>query len=645
MTLRPGVKSIGRPTLGLWASAALLWAGCRGQGPQGPGEATTGAEAPAPERAKDRVIVLVVPGVDADLVERWRSDLPGLERLIPGRAVVRLQADGPATPAHTAAQLSTGMRGGAHGRLGGAWLDPSTLSLVPAARVEQGGSARPFWELAAEGGVPTRALWVPGALPATPVDGLTVLPASVPADRPDSAMWLRSEGASVPAADALSVTATLAGQGPWSVEVPLAGGATWPLAVSQPSAGTWRVAADGVQADVRAGELGPPVSFTLPSAVGGGAFLARVAAAPMGEGFVLGLLAPGRVATPGAPVTSPDSFADTWARAHGPVDTTGGVGALLDALRAGVVQPEAFTRGLQEQSQARGAALVEELERGDARLVVAWLPEAGVGAEAFLGLGDSGHPAWTSDRAARYGGAAKTAVVHLDATVKAVREGLQPGDRLLVVSDHGMASVRTLVDLNAALADAGLLALRDPARRDPAPALGTDIAWSRTVAYATGAGLVYLNRAGHHREGIVAAPRLARELARVTSALQGLKEGKRPVVAQVVPGDVAFPEAPAATRPDLVVRFADGFGPAPAMVHGRVGPRTIIPNTSMVTGGYDPADAPTAAGFAVTNFGPPDAGGHLADVGPTVLRLLGLPADGGMSGRAWTSAGEAVPTP
>lgn len=645
MERRPWVRSASALLVGLWGLLAGPGLACKVPVADPQGEGGEGQLPPEAAAARDRVVVLVVPGVDADLLERWLGELPGFERLVPGRAVGRLRVDGPALSGHTAAQLATGARAGGAGPLGGAAVDPSTMALLPAALAERTWAAPPFWEVAAVQGASTRALWVPGALPATPIPGLTVLPAALPAARPAGPVILLSEGAAAAVDDPLAAIVRLEGAGPWAVEVPLGEAGSWPLALGQQDRESWRLSTDGVQADIHLGEVGAPVAFALPSALGGGGVLTYLTAAKAGDGFALGLLAPGMVAAPGAPVTSPEGFADEWVRAHGQIDTTGGAGALLDGVRTGLVSPEAFARALREQALARRAALLAELQRMDARLVVAWLPEAGVGAEAFLGLGDSAHPAWSSDRAARYGGASKTAVIELDATVRAVREGLKPGDRLLVVSDRGMASVRTHVDLNAALAQAGLLTIAAPDGPEATRSLGAGVVWGRTVAYATGGGLVYLNRAGRQREGAVPAARAARELARVSATLSGLKEGKRAAIAQILPGEQVFPDAAPEVRPDLVVRFAEGFGPAPAMVQGRVGSVALVPNRSMVTGGHDPGDGPSAAGFAASNFGPPDPDAHLADVGPTVLRLLGLEPGAQMTGRAWSSAGEAAPTP
>lgn len=635
-----------RPTLVVAASLAASLLGTACDGASGPAVDAPAVDSSVPPVAatpvEGRVVVLVVPGVDPDLVERWRSDLPAFERLMPGRNIPRLLLDSPGASRHTAAQLSTGLRRGGHGRLDGAVVDAATMQVLSAATADLRGAAPPFWELAARAGVPTRALWVPGGLPAEPIEQLWVVPSSLAATRPTRSIALLTEGAVLPPGADMSATVQLQGTGPWTVTVPLEDGNTWPLDLSQPTPATWRLSSGGVQADVHEGEVGPPVRLELPQGAGGGAFLVRLAAAPAGEGTAVALLAPGVAAGGDVAVTSPPALAEEWTRYHGPVDTTGGADAMLEALRAGLLTPDAFNRELQEQLDDRKEALAGELGRRDARLVVAWLPEAGLAAEAFLGLADSGHPGWSAERAARYGGTAKSAVARLDLVVGEVRAALQPGDRLVVVSDHGVGSVRAHVDLNAALADAGLLALQPGVDRNTAPLLDRAARWAGTTAYATGAGYVYLNAAGRQRDGIVPPARLAREQARVAGLLAGIKDGPKAAVSAVSTGAEVFPDAPEGRRPDLVVRFAEGFGPAPAMVAGRVGPAVVGPNRSPVTGGFAGGEGRDAAGFVVTTFGEPDADAHAADLGPTVLRLLGLADAPGLAGEAWNIAGPAA---
>ncbi len=72
------------------------------------------------------------------------------------------------------------------------------------------------------------------------------------------------------------------------------------------------------------------------------------------------------------------------------------------------------------------------------------------------------------------------------------------------MSDHGFASWRRSMNLNAWLRDSGYLAVRDPRLRKD-PGLLANVDWSRTRAYGFGLNGLYVNLAGREKAGIVPA--------------------------------------------------------------------------------------------------------------------------------------------
>ncbi|NOY24694.1 MAG: hypothetical protein GXP62_02380 [Oligoflexia bacterium] len=628
----------------------LLLLGCGGGGEAQPAKADSIVVDPTVPPVADppvdgRLVVLVVAGVDADLVERWRSDMPAFDHLSAGRNLPRLASLAPVNAQRAAAQLATGRLALGPRLLGGSWLDPVSLSMLPAPAPTLPLGTEPFWVTAARAGVSTRALWAPYGLPPQPVPGLWVLPDGLAAFPGASSVTLLTPDSVPPSGPKDSDLVQLQGDPPWQAQISLGPGKPWSVEISEPHPDAYRLTVGSTRADLRLGEVSAPIVIRRRVDDRRQSVALRLSAIPAGDGAAITLLPPGLVGGPHSPVTSPASFADDWARFHGPVDTTGGCAGLLDGFRTGLVSAGALARDLADQAAARQSALLGELGRRDARLVVAWLPSAGLAGQAFAGLADSGHPAWTSELAARHGGDPKTALARLDETLGHVQAALLPGDRLLLVSGSGVISQRVQVDLNAALVDAGLLALDPSVSRDRSPSLATAVDWTGSSAYATGPGFVFLNRVDRQAEGTVDDRHVDAVLTDLNQKLGALSWHDKPVVASITPGTERFPTAAAGDRPDLVVDLVAGVGWSPELLAGRVGPAAVAPNSTGLTGAWGGTNAADAAGFAVTNFGPVDAGARLVDIAPTVLRALGLTLPAGQDGAPWSLVGPSLQTP
>lgn len=633
------------PSLALWAGLACTGGDKPQPGPEGP-TAVPGVPPVAAQPVSDRLVVLLLPGMDPDLAERWRGDLPTIERLAPGRKLSRLASDAPYDPVHAAAQLATGTAQGRSSAIGGPGFQPGTMSWT-AARFDAQDYALPtFWERAARGGVPTRALWVPGPTPADPPDNLWIMPESSPSPLPTGPVVVLVGAADPPATAGLGPVVRAEGEGPWSLEVPLADQVSWALTLSQPRPDAYRVDVGGVRIDIGIDELSLPIAIPLPESAGGGFVMTRVSAVQRGDGVAISLIGAGRVPGVGGAVTTPGAYAEEWRRYHGEPDTTGGAAGLMSAFEAGLLAPRLMPAVIEEQLRERGHILVEELGRRDARLFVASLPEAGLAGQAFLGFADPNHPAWSAEQAAIYGGTTKTLYVKLDEVLGKVRSALQPGDRLVVVSDHGVDTARYLVDLNQALAGAGAMNLG----RTTLPAtVGQGLPWSRVSAWSAGAGMVWVHSTSRFADGTTSGRAEEKLRASIESSLRRLKHEGRPVVSDIVDGDEAFAGVPEAERPDYLVVLSEGYEIAPTSYYGTVGQDVVTVNKGPVTGGRG-ASAEDVRGFFLTSFGATPADMHAADVAPTVLTMLGVPGAEQLDGMVWSigvpaSEDETAPDP
>lgn len=183
-------------------------------------------------------------------------------------------------------------------------------------------------------------------------------------------------------------------------------------------------------------------------------------------------------------------------------------------------------------------------------------------------------------------------------------EALPEPKRLLVLADHGFTELVTEVDVNALLAERGLLRLAGvPAHENDARALAPD-----SQVLALDPGRIYLHTAERFARGPVTpaeAPAVAR---RVREALLDLRFQGRAVVRAVHEGADLYrgPALPAA--PDLVAEAHPGFSLTAKFdgrelfgLHGRTGVHTADDAFFHDSRGASPA-TPREAGRLVLDF-------------------------------------------
>ena len=218
----------------------------------------------------------------------------------------------------------------------------------------------------------------------------------------------------------------------------------------------------------------------------------------------------------------------------------------------------------------------------------------------------------------------------VDAAIGEVIEGARGAD-MIVMSDHGFTTFDRAVNLNTWLWKNGYMALEGDPGEDEVPFARVD--WSRTKAYAAGLNGLYLNLAGREKHGIVQPGAESQEVLRkLQDELLAFRDGTRTVIEALhAPRRSDF-------APDLIVGYARGYRASWQTALGSAPESLVEDNKDAWIGDHciNAADVPGVL-FSTRRITVEDP--QLKDVTVSILRLFGIGADAGMSGRNVLGAG------
>jgi predicted AlkP superfamily phosphohydrolase/phosphomutase len=398
-----------------------------------------------------------------------------------------------------------------------------------------------------------------------------------------------------------------------------------------------RVQLDGSAVDLGLKQLSDWVSVSFKAAPGVKvAAKCRMMVTEMGEHFSL-YLTPLNIdpENPAMPISHPSYYATYLAKRIGPYCTLG-LAEDTWALNEGVIDDETFLKqahDIDDERQKMFFAALDRLRRGTLTCVFDATDRI---QHMFWRYVEPGHPAARGKEAdaERHAGAIEAIYRKNDDLVGKVMARLGKDDLLMVVSDHGFASFRRGVNLNAWLRDRGWLVLKEGG--DGSVEWLRDVDWARTKAYAIGLTGIFLNLQGREAQGSVAA---GEEAARVKAEIAGALEGLRDVEAGQVAVNEAFDTAKLwsgpylQNAPDLIVGFTDGYRTSWDGATGVVSGAVFEDNVKAWSGDHciDPRLVPGVL-FASRKIDAADPA--LVDIAPTVLQVFGLPAPPHMDGTA-----------
>ena len=212
----------------------------------------------------------------------------------------------------------------------------------------------------------------------------------------------------------------------------------------------------------------------------------------------------------------------------------------------------------------------------------------------------------------------------MDQLVGKTMQKLQPGDLLMVLSDHGFKPFRRSVDLNAWLRQQGYLVTDDQGQP----------VWSETRAIALGLAGIHLNLEGRQRHGCVAPAQAAALKAEIRDLLLQLvdpDQGGRPLV-DVLDPQQCYNGPYKDESADLILGWEVGYRIAKSAARGKVGTQVFRDNDSAWCGDHclHPERVP---GVLLCNQ-PLQDSARLLDVAPTLLDCFGLPPSPHMEGRS-----------
>ena len=220
---------------------------------------------------------------------------------------------------------------------------------------------------------------------------------------------------------------------------------------------------------------------------------------------------------------------------------------------------------------------------------------------------------------------------YLDMRIGRLMKRCGEGTTTMMVSDHGARPVLGGVYVNEWLRRAGWLTLRSEPARSGTALEACDVDWAHTRATAEGGyyARVFLSVRGRDPDGIVLPEDVEAELSRLSESLRALDAGVRVVRPREVYRQVS------GAAPDLMVFFGD----LSLRALGTLGHSEVLASADEVDQGRGRGGCNHDWNGVIAMTGPDVRRGRLEgasimDVGPTVLRRLGVAVPADWQGRA-----------
>jgi predicted AlkP superfamily phosphohydrolase/phosphomutase len=603
-----------------------------------------------PRPAIRRLIIIGLDGQDAGLTESWMraGRLPNFQRLAAMGGYRRLRTTCPAVSPVAWSSFSTGTNPGRHNIFDFINRDPrtylptlSTSELMRSGRVLRLGRlaiplrapalrllrrSRPFWSVLGSHGVWSTILRVPVTFPPDTFHGAQLSAMSVPDLRGTQGSCTMFTTRPEPAgtSDAgLHVAVTLESgefraslSGPDSLLIEGGPPLRVPLHVRvNRASNTAQIILGGEKRTLEPGRMSDWVTVSFSQVPGlRTSGICRLLLTELGEHVSLYVtpinIDPDR---PAMPISHPPYYASYLAQKIGKFATLG-MAEDTTALNDHLIEPEHFLNQVYDIDREREAMLEASLDRVRAGALVA----------VFDATDRVQHMCWRELETRGDDNPVRRHYEHNDALVGRALDRMQPGDLLMVLSDHGFTGFRRGINVNRWLEREGYLSLK-PGTTGATPWL-RDVDWSRTRAYCLGLSGLFINLHGRERDGIVSpGPEADALKTELITKLTGLidPECGAPGITRVFDAASIYRGPYLANAPDCVIGYNAGYRTAWTSATGVVAGEIFEDNPKAWSGDHcvDPALVPGVL-FSSRTIDHDDP--SLLDIAPTALRLFGI---------------------
>jgi predicted AlkP superfamily phosphohydrolase/phosphomutase len=624
--------------------------------------------APRPENAPERVIIIGLDGMDPQFTERWMAEqkLPHLTGLAKAGTFRRLATTHPPLSPVAWSSFMTGVHPARHGIfdflardartylpfLSSSAIEPVKRSLtigkfqVPFGRprIRSFRRAPAFWQILGRHGVFSTVIRVPATFPAERFHGACLCGMSVPDLRgtQGSFTFFTEAGGAAEHTGGMRVQLSreenrLVGSIPGPEHPLRRDGSTMriPLRIELDGGAVARLSVGGEEIFLRPGVYSDWVSLVFdagPAVKLRGIVRFRIVRmeAPFGLYMTPINIDPEH---PALPISQPKVYAPYLAKLLGLFSTLG-LAEDTWGLNERVLDEDGFLEQAYLIHAERERQLFDALDKTRSGVVVCVFDATDRVQHMFYRYNDPDPRADRPGDRERYSRVVEELYVRMDEMLGRVLRHVDEKTILIVLSDHGFASFRRGVNLNAWLLREGHLALKEGA--SGRGEYLRDVDWARTRAYAVGLAGLYLNLRGREAHGIVVpgeeAERLKREIA---AGLEGLRDpdGGGTVVRAAVDIAKRYRGPYLDQAPDLMIGYADGYRVSWEAAMGQVAGEVVADNPKSWSGDHcvDPALVPGVL-FCNRRFSAESP--SIVDLAPTLLGLYGIEPPPHMEGRS-----------
>ena len=329
--------------------------------------------------------------------------------------------------------------------------------------------------------------------------------------------------------------------------------------------------------------------------------------------------------SPAQPISTPDSYAAELAEVSG-LFYTQGMPEDTRALSEGYLTRDEFleqARLAGEENIAQFRHVIENFQDG---LLFYYFGNLDQISHMMWGAMDPTHPGYVAERDEAYADVVPSLYRKADEIVGYAMERLGDDTTLVVMSDHGFASWKRSLHLNAWLEEQGYLVARNPdSTKDPGALLNVD--WSRTRAYGLGFNGLYINQRGREKNGIVNYVDREALLAEIGEKLLTTvdPESGLAAITKVYPSEGFFTSREhLSIGPDMVVGYAEGTRGHSNSAIGQVTGDPIFSDNTEEWSGDHGMDHETVPGVLFTNRALARPAASLVELAASILAEFGV---------------------